>query len=122
MKFPNATPQPWTCKFNPKRGNDDPSYWRYQDEQGYWTTCIRPLGASIEDTIAEVWGTEHDDEANAALIVHAVNHHEALVEVLREYHLLALDLREIATNSDERAKPEDIIDRTTALLHQIDGA
>ena len=45
------------------------------EEDGQEFVTIGPFEADshYEDTICEVWGTEHDAEANAALIVSAVN-------------------------------------------------
>ena len=69
--FSKATPRPWTVKddpVNPERGAvyiEGPNGWRVQ-------------------AIAECDVGDHDREANAALIVHAVNHHDALVEALTE--------------------------------------
>lgn len=66
-----ATQEPWDCKPDPERENDSPDNWRYEDENsGSMTTAVRPFGASVENTIAECWGTEHDDQANARLIAY----------------------------------------------------
>jgi hypothetical protein len=69
-----ATAQPWEVQTHWDVQNGDQGDDRFEDfESAAPFSLIRCLGASIEDTIAEVWGTEHDDVANAALIVALVN-------------------------------------------------
>jgi hypothetical protein len=59
----------------------------YMDEWDTPYTSVRQPGASIEDTIAEFWGAEHDHEATAAYACLAVNTMPMLldeIEKLRE--------------------------------------
>jgi hypothetical protein len=69
-----ATVAPWEVQTHWDVQNGDQGDDRFEDfESAAPFSLIRCPGASIEDTIAEVWGTEHDDVANAALIVALVN-------------------------------------------------
>ena len=64
-----ATKGPWANKPSEHRLQD--GQWRYQDEYGNWTSCIRPDPDSpVENTLAEFWGTEFNDEVNAKLVTH----------------------------------------------------
>jgi len=74
----NATQRPWSVMthYCGDRLTSDVSGHPYSviinNECGSWP----------EDTIAEVWGENNDDEANAELIVRAVNCFDELVEAV----------------------------------------
>jgi len=84
----NASPGPWADRpeeasktENREKVEDD---WHYEDGLGHWMTSIRPEGGSVEDTIAEVWGGNHNECDNAALIVFLRNNAEKLIALLRK--------------------------------------
>lgn len=117
--FSKATPRPWAGAPSEwrKKGGD----WRYEDDNGNPVSCLRPTPNSpVEETIAEFWGTEHDDAANAAFALHAVNNHDALVEAL------ALARREIADMAGSAWPGVDytkwpVIQQIDALLSSTGG-
>lgn len=88
-----ATPGPWANKPSEWRAQD--GEWRYEDDYGNWTSCVRPDPDSpVENTLAEFWGTEHDDVANAEL---AALYRSAAPELARRLKSALLVLQTIAS-------------------------
>lgn len=70
------TPGPWSVQthYGDERFHDE-------DSDSNYCVVLPEAGSFPEDSICEVWGTEHDDEANARVIAAAPDLLEALAEL-----------------------------------------
>lgn len=91
-------------------GKHTPTPWKLTEMRTRHGHICEVYGANNEYSIAHVAGRNPDErEANALLIVRAVNNHEALVEALKnqnEWVRAALECKDWAWDGDQREAAE----------------